>query len=372
MKKSADPSALNALRLIRSEGVGPSTYMRLTNLFGSVEKTLEMMGSMKKPLTPADTKKTQAEYDALLKIGGEWLVKETAAYPAPLAPFDDAPPVLAALGNTELLKKPMLAIVGARNASIGGRKLAAQIARDLGQAGFVIVSGMARGIDAAAHEAALETGTVAVMANGVDVIYPPENKKLYDAIKTNGVILSENVMGCEPAANFLPRRNRIVSGLSKAVILIEAAAKSGSLITTRFVLDQGRDVFAIPGSPLDPRASGGNHLIKTGQAQLIESAQDVLNALGILNLMERETMQHALQAVDEAPSDELSSDHMPRMTNDQSRHIILSCLGQAPCTIDQITYTTQLPVSNVLTVLMELELSGRIQRLPGDRVVLAA
>lgn len=365
--KTTPSSVFDALRLIRSDGVGPTTYKRLVDTFGSVEKTIQMMPTMKKPLQPADLKKVQAEYDALIKFGGQFLVKGSPDYPSALEPFDDAPPVLSALGDISLLQKPMLAIVGARNASINGRKLASQISHDLSDAGYVIVSGLARGIDAAAHEMSLKNGTVAVVANGVDVVYPPENKKLYDAIREQGLILSENPFGCEPAASLFPRRNRIVSGLSKAVILIEAAAKSGSLITTSFALDQGRDVFAVPGSPLDPRASGGNHLIKTGQAQLIESAQDVLNALGMLNLMERETMQVALSALDEAPVEEA-----PRLTNDQTRHVILSCLNHTPCTIDQITYTTQLSVSNVLTVLMELELAGQVQRLSGDRVALVA
>lgn len=262
---STDPAKLfNSLRLIRSEGVGPTTFARLIQRFGGAAAALKAMPEMKRPLQPADSDAVTREHNRLVKSGGFWLEQSHAAYPELLHNIDDAPPVLSVLGKPELMQRPMIAIVGARNASTSGRRLAAQLARDLGAAGYVIVSGMARGIDTAAHEAAMETGTVAVLANGVDVVYPPENQALYDTMRKNGVILSENPLGAQPTASSFPRRNRIISGLCQAVIIVEAAMKSGSLITARCALDQGRDVFAVPGSPLDPRASGPNFLIKTG------------------------------------------------------------------------------------------------------------
>jgi DNA processing protein len=359
---------LSALRLIRSEGVGPIIFNKLISEFGSAQQAIEAMHTLRqrgKPLIAANESSIEKEYHALEKLGGQWLMRGNAPYPSQLAAIDDAPPIISTLGNTELLSKPILSIVGARNASINGRKLAANIARDLGQAGYVIASGLARGIDAAVHEATLKTGTIAVLANGVDVVYPPENKKLYDAIAQQGLIISENPVGCEPAASLFPRRNRIISGLSQAVIIIEAAEKSGSLITTRFALDQGRDVFAVPGHPADPRASGPNRLIKTGQAQLIESAADVLDMLNALNTVDRVMTQHEAPTFDETVSPQQT------LTTDQLKQSVMTCLSHAPCTVDQIIYSTQLPAQKILGILMELELNGAIQRLSGDRVALA-
>jgi DNA processing protein len=362
-----DLETLNALRLIRSEGVGPATYMRLVDRFGSASDTIQSMQHMKKPIQPYDLKLIEKEYNRLLKSGGHWLVKGNKNYPFMLEPVDDAPPVLSALGNLDILKQPLIAIVGARNASINGRKLAASLARDLGAAGFGVVSGLARGIDTIAHEAALETGTIAVLANGIDIAYPPENQKLYDAIRAKGVIMSENPLGMQPTAALFPRRNRIISGLCQGVIVIEAAAKSGSLITTRYALDQGREVFAVPGSPLDPRSWGPNHLIKTGQAQLIESAQDVIESLGGLRRLDTTSPQisFALDQVEAYLPEQTSSSPM---TNDQARHSVLSFLSPTPCDIDHVTQATALPASQVLAILMELELIGQVQRIAGNQV----
>ena len=223
---------LSWLRLIRSEGVGPVTFDKLLAEFDTAERALAAMHTLRsrgKPLVAANEKDVEKEYHALLKLGGQFLLKNSAAYPENLRNISDAPPVLSAIGNIELLQKPMLAIVGVRNASVNGRKLAATLARDLAAAGFVIVSGMARGIDSAAHEAAIETGTIAVLANGVDIAYPPENKKLYDAIAQRGLLLSENALGLEPSTQLFPRRNRIVSGLCQGVIVVEASFKSRSI-----------------------------------------------------------------------------------------------------------------------------------------------
>lgn len=358
---------LRWLRLIRSEGVGPTTFDKLLREFDTVERVLAAMPSLRsrgKPLLPANEKDIEKEYNALLKLGGQFILKDSPDYAENLRHIADAPPVLSAIGNIGLLQKPMLAIVGARNASVNGRKLAATLARDLAAAGFVIVSGLARGIDTAAHEATLGTGTIAVLANGVDVIYPPENKKLYDAIAEHGLLLSENALGLEPNAQLFPRRNRIVSGLCQGVIIIEAAMKSGSLITARCALDQGREVFAVPGNPMDPRANGPNALIKNGQAHLIETAEDVLQAFSVFP---SRTMETALLALDEEP--ELPLPNGPSMTDDQSRHAVLSCLSQTACLIDDIVLTSQVPVQRVLSILMEMELTGQVQRLSGNRVV---
>jgi DNA processing protein len=372
------PETLYALQLIRSEGVGPATFARLVARFGGVEAALQAMPHMKKSIKPIDLKTIEKEYTRVLKSGGHWLDKSENNYPPLLQPLDDAPPVMSALGKIALLQRPMIAIVGARNASMNGRRLATQMAHDLGQAGFVIVSGLARGIDTAAHEAAMETGTVAVLANGIDIVYPPENKPLYDAIREHGVILGENPLGMAPTMAMFPRRNRIISGLCQGVIVIEAAHKSGSLITTRFALDQGREVFAVPGSPLDPRASGPNHLIKTGQAHLIESAKDVLDVLNGLRNFESPAMNFALDQV-EAQDEEMPEQIQfevddvllsgPSLTDDQARSTVLGHLSPTPCDIDHLTFATQLPTSRLLAILMELELTGQVQRLGGNQVV---
>jgi DNA processing protein len=367
-------SALLELQLIRSEGVGPTTFARLVSRFGSVEAAIDQMQNMKKPIKPADLKTIEKEYNRVLKSDGHWISKQANNYPELLAPLDDAPPVMSALGKIELLQRPMIGIVGARNASTNGLRLAQNIARDLGQAGFVIVSGMARGIDTAAHEAALETGTVAVLANGIDIVYPPENKALYDKIRKNGVILSENPLGMEPTAQLFPRRNRIISGLCQGVIVIEAAQKSGSLITVRYALDQGREVFAVPGSPLDPRSSGPNHLIKSGQAHLIESAQDILNVLGGLRGLggsldvTGSEISFALDQV-EALLPETPQGENISLTDDQARATVLGFLSPTPCDIDNLTNATQLSTPRLLAILMELELTGQVQRVAGNQVV---
>jgi DNA processing protein len=264
--------------------------------------------------------------------------------------------VIGMLGHPHLLKKEMVAIVGARNASALARKFAETLSRDLGFAGLVVASGLARGIDTSAHEAALAVGTVAVLAGGVDIIYPPENEKLYAAIKERGVILSEMRLGEAPQARHFPRRNRIISGLSRGVVVVEAAEKSGSLITAQCALDQGREIFAVPGSPLDPRARGANRLIKEG-AILTESAEDVLSVLAPMlggGFREPETSWSA-------PLDtEAEADHI--------RAAVEEALGPAPVGIDDLIRQLHAPAAAVLTVILELELAGRCQRHPGNRV----
>jgi DNA processing protein len=281
-----------------------------------------------------------------------------AQYPRGLAALEAPPPVLSVLGHSHLLQKEMVAIVGARNASALARKFADILARELGFAGLVVVSGMARGIDASAHEAALAVGTVAVVAGGADVIYPPENEKLYAAIKNQGVIVSEMRLGEAPQARHFPRRNRIISGLSRGVVVVEAAEKSGSLITAQCALDQGREIFAVPGSPLDPRARGANRLIREG-ATLTESAEDILSVLSpILGSGFHEP---------ETPSLAPAADGMEAEA-DRIRAAVEEALGPAPVEIDELIRQLNAPAAAVLTVILELELAGRCARQPGNRV----
>ncbi len=271
------------LRLARTENVGPVTFRNLIARFGSASAALEELPRMAargggKNFVLPDASEAARELDALTKLGGRMIASCENDYPRGLAALEAPPPVISVLGHPHLLQKEMIAIVGARNASALARKFADTLSRELGFAGLVVVSGLARGIDASAHEAALAVGTVAVLAGGVDIIYPPENDRLYAAIKNQGVVLSEMRLGEAPQARHFPRRNRIISGLARGVVVVEAAEKSGSLITAQYALDQGREVFAVPGSPLDPRAKGANRLIREG-ATLTESAEDILSVL---------------------------------------------------------------------------------------------
>lgn len=275
------------LRLIRSESVGPVTWRRLVDRFGSAGRAIAALpdlarrGGRTAPLMIPSADDVDRELAELARLGARLLVLGDADYPPALAAIEDAPPTLAVRGNVELLARRSLAIVGSRNASISGRRLAETLAADLGRAGLVVVSGMARGIDAAAHRGALPTGTVAVVAGGIDVVYPPENASLYEAIAMAGAVVAESPPGVQPLARHFPRRNRIIAGLSAGVLVVEAALHSGSLITARLALEQNRDVFAVPGSPLDPRSRGGNDLIRQGGV-LTESADDVLSTLGVV------------------------------------------------------------------------------------------
>ena len=276
----SDSERLDWVRLSRSENVGPVTFRRLLDRFGSAAGALDALpelaakGGGKNPriATKADA---EAECETLARLGARHLTYADAEYPAPLAALDDAPPIIAAGRNIGLLSRPCVGIVGARNASLNGRKLAETLANDLAETGIVVVSGLARGIDTAAHTASLARGTVAVVAGGIDIVYPPENARLQTAIFESGAVVSEMPPGMQPTQRLFPRRNRIISGLSRGVIVVEAALNSGSLITATQALEQGREVFAVPGSPLDPRAGGTNNLIRHG-AHLTERAEDVL------------------------------------------------------------------------------------------------
>jgi DNA processing protein len=268
--------------------------------------------------------------------------------------------LISVFGQIPLLQRNTVAVVGARNASALARKFAWGLSRSLSDAGLVVASGLARGIDSAAHEAALDGGTVAVLAGGVDIVYPPENETLYRAIAERGVVLSEMRLGEAPQARHFPRRNRLISGLSRGVVVVEAAEQSGSLITARYALDQNREVFAVPGSPLDPRSKGANRLIREG-ATLTESADDVLAVL-------RPIMGHSFQEPDQqAPTPPIAASN-PDAEADRIRAQIEEMLGVAPVEIDELIRQSGASAGAVLTVVLELELAGRCRRYPGNRV----
>jgi len=365
----SDAERLDWLRLIRSENVGPVTFRQLVARFGSAAASLDAIpelarrGGRRRPIKIAPRAEAEREIAALDEIGARLVALSEPAYPAPLAALDDAPPVIAVLGNPHLLDRPAVGIVGARNASLNGRKLAHGIAADLGAAGYVVVSGLARGIDSAAHAGALETGTVAVLAGGVDIVYPKENRDLYDQIAARGVLVSEQPPGTVPQARHFPRRNRLVSGTALGVLVVEAARRSGSLITARLAGEQGREVFAIPGSPLDPRHQGTNDLIRDG-AVLTRDAQDVIDALAGMTAPSLEEGRGA------PPAPAAPAPPLDQSTVDAARAMLLELLGPSPVTVDELVRECQLSPAVVSMALLELDLGGRLDRHPGSRVSL--
>ncbi len=358
------------LRLIRTDNIGPITFYQLIERFGSASAALDALpelskrGGRKKPLTAPPIGTVEKEYAALQKLGGQIITAQDHTYPLALTATDDAPPVLSVIGNAALLNQSCVAIVGARNASLNGKKFAVKIAKDLGARGQIITSGLARGIDTAAHQGSLTTGTIAVVASGIDVVYPEENQALYEEIAEKGLVVAESALGAKPYAAAFPRRNRIVSGISKGVIVVEATQRSGSLITARLAGEQGRDVFAVPGSPLDPRASGPNHLIREG-ATLVRSADDVMEIL--MNFSGNSMREPQMKIVN-------LTQHIPDEKHEENpvnaQDTILSNLSFTPISVDELIRACHLTISTVQTALLELELAGRIKRLPGNRVSL--
>ena len=351
------------LCLSLSENVGPATYRDLMAKFGSASKALAALpelsrkGGLSRPLRLCDADEAHRVFDEAASIGARLALLGEASYPTLLAHAEGAPPALWLRGSLEP-SNSALAIVGSRNASAAGLKFTRRIAAALGEAGLIVVSGLARGIDSAAHEAALATGTVAVLAGGLDVIYPPENAKLHAAIAEKGLLVSEMRPGSVPRAEHFPRRNRIISGLSRAVIVVEAALRSGSLITARYAGEQGRDVLAVPGSPLDPRSEGTNRLIRQG-ATLVTSADDVLEALG--------SMAPNSGAFLREPDEEIFSTPAASIA-ERDRERILSLLSPTAIGVDDLIRESGLPAASVLGILLELDLAGRIVRQPGNQV----
>jgi len=369
-RKLSSAERLDWVRLIRSENVGPRTFQRLLERFGSAAAALAALpdlakrGGGKRPIKICPKSVAEDELAEAHRLGAVALAWGEPGYPRLLAAIDDAPPILYARGNASVLDRSMVAMVGARNASINGRNLARRMAADLGRAGMVVVSGLARGIDTAAHEGSLASGTVAVLAGGVDVVYPPENQKLYDEVCAMGCAVAEMPPGTQPQASHFPRRNRIISGLSQGVVVLEASLKSGSLITARMAADQGRDVFAVPGHPADPRAAGPNDLIRHG-AVLTERADDVMAVLG--DLLRRPLAEGRKDLFDAAPGAQPSESELA-----SARSRVVESLGPSPVTVDSIIRECQLSASVVSLVLLELELAGRLERHPGNQVALLA
>ena len=368
----SDAGRLDWLRLIRSENVGPVVFRQLLERYGSPAAALEALPELarragaKRRIRLCSAAEAERELAAAAKAGVQLLASCETDYPALLAALDDAPPILALRGRLEALRHPTVGIVGARNASANGRRFAGRLAVELAEAGFAIASGMARGIDTAAHLGSLPHPTLAVLAGGVDVVYPPENEALYKSICEHGAALSEIPLGVVPQARHFPRRNRLISGLSLGVVVVEAAKRSGSLITARFAGDQGREVFAVPGSPLDPRAGGCNRLIREG-ALLIESAADVLEVLAPLVHSEKpaRAAPRSLAQPGNLPGN-LPVPPAPEPGNAE-RAIIEDLLAAEPIQVDDVARQSRLPIAVVHGVLLELELAGKAERHPGNR-----
>lgn len=365
-----DRQRINWLRLIRSDNVGPATFRDLINHFGSAETAISQIpelsrrGGSARAIRVASIDEAERELEAALRVGAQFVGIGEPDYPPALRRIDGAPPLIAAIGDLALATQVAVGMVGARNASVSGAKMAARMARELGVAGYGIVSGLARGIDAAAHRASLKNGTIAAMAGGLDQPYPPENLDLYRQICDGaGLAISEMPMGWEPRARDFPRRNRLIAGVGLGLVVIEAAQRSGSLITARRAADFGRLVFAVPGSPLDPRAAGTNALLKEG-AIVTTSSRDVIDTL--------------------APSSRMFSDDEPNMEEpgdndaapyaepgDDDRARVIEALGPSPAEIDDIIRHTGVAAATVYLVLLELDLAGRLHRHPSGMVSLS-
>jgi DNA processing protein len=372
---------LDWLRLARTENIGGAIFDQLLRRYQSAAAALDALPSLVKrgnaPVIPP-LAAVERELDQIERHGAHLIAACEAAYPPLLRQIDSAPPVLTVIGRPELLSQPSVAIVGSRNASLNGQRFAAGIAADLGKAGMVIVSGLARGIDGKAHEASLATGTIAVLAGGADVIYPLQHRALYQQMAEAGAIVSERPWGAEPMGKMFPRRNRIISGLSLGVVVVEAARRSGTLITAQRALEQNREIFAVPGFPADPRSSGTNQLIREG-AVLTETADDVLEVIRpLLSLpperriepraaAEKITDLFSASARDEETSEIIDISEEAEAPSEPAE-IILSALGSAPTAVDELIRNCNLSAQTVTTILTELELEGRISRLPGNRV----
>jgi len=363
-----DRQRLAWLRLLRSENVGPATFRELINRFGSAEAALEMLpelaarGGARKRIVVASSEDAEREIALAARFGAEFIAVGEPAYPPLMRRMDQPPPLIAVKGRLDIAQRPTIAIVGARNASLAGIKMAQTLARELGEAGYAVASGLARGIDAAAHKASLNNGTIAVLAGGLDRPYPPENDALYAEIAQKGVVLSEMPFGWSPRARDFPRRNRIVAGLSYGLIVVEAAHRSGSLISARLAADMGRLVFAVPGPPLDPRAAGTNQLLKQGVTLVTETA-DVLTEIAPL-------IGAPLPGIERLEEPEIYTAAPPPSDSDRDR--IIEALGPAPVGVDELIRHTGLHPAQVFTVLLELDLAGRLERHSGGTVSLVA
>jgi len=370
-----DKERLDWLRLVRSENVGPVAFKRLLQRYGTAESALAALpdlsrcGGAKRPITIASAASAEKEIHATEALGGRIIAMHEPDYPVLLRTIPDAPPIITVFGRYDLLHQTNIAIVGARNASTNGHRIAHSIAHDLAQQGIVVTSGLARGIDTSAHTGAQPSNTIAVVAGGIDIIYPRENTELYESIRDSGCIISEMPLGTTPQARHFPRRNRIVSGLSLGTVVIEATIRSGSLITAKFAADQGREVMAVPGFPSDSRSAGPNSLIKDG-ATLIENAEDILNS--IQHIPEQPCLPGFSEEAPPPPPSCLSRSQNRGLTDTQRRNKVLETLTTAPLPVDVMLRECQLSAAEGAVILLELELAGRIERCPGHMIALLA
>lgn len=365
-----DVEKFSCLRLIRSENIGIKTFYTLLKYYGSGQEVIKRFSDLSrlklktKPIKLASEEVITQELENIDKLGAELIFFEDERYPRLLKLTGDVPPFLTIYGNKDLLAKESIAVVGSRNASINGMNFTKKITSELGNSGLTIVSGLARGIDSSAHKASVETGTIAIIAGGIDHIYPPENASLYKEIAEKGLIIAENPYGTVPMASSFPQRNRLISGLSVATLVIEASLKSGSLITARFAAEQGRNVFAVPGFPMDYRYSGTNHLLKQG-ALLVESSQDVLdhirnNHYQQFELTTKETEQNILKD----PKGEI------RENVAQIQDLILTSIGFTPTSIDDLVIAHNLSIDIVQVAILELELEEKIVKSSNNMITL--
>jgi len=352
--------AFDKLRLIRSANIGPVTYFQLLRRFGSAQASLAAIPDLAmrgggRSAQLADPREIEAEMRAVAKLGARYLFVGEGLYPRLLSELDTAPPALIVRGDLTLLDRPAVAIVGARNASAAACRFARELAHALAGEGCLVVSGLARGIDTAAHQGSVDTATAGVIASGMDIAFPPENAALQERIAHEGMVIAEQPPGREPLARHFPSRNRIIAGMALGTVVIEAAPKSGSLITARLANEAGREVMAVPGSPLDPRAQGCNALIRDG-ATLVQNAADVMETIRpISGLFE--------QAREPWRGPPVDAD-----AGDDERRAINGLLGHTPVAIDELVRQSGLHPAVVATVLLELELAGRLERHAGGRV----
>ncbi|NNJ74761.1 MAG: DNA-protecting protein DprA [Anderseniella sp.] len=381
----SDEERVSRLQLAQSDNIGPATYQQLLELYGSAEEAIIALPDLASRVTRGRRVKLYSRDRALRDLekthacGGRIITHGEAGFPRLLAETVNPPPVLFVAGKSDLLQLPTCAIVGSRNSSANGKRFARHVAGELGQSGWIIASGLARGIDTAAHEASLDQGTIAVIATGLDVIYPPENGDLHAQIASDGCIVSEMPPGTQPRADLFPRRNRIIAGLAAGVVVIEAAMRSGSLITARLANEIGRDVFAVPGSPFDPRSEGTNKLIQDG-AMLVAAPRDVLDVLEASHLYASDRggdFQPEHQVISQKAGHRTATDEkagkLPRtdpIVDDNQRQTVMDLLGPDPVEVDVVVRESRLPSRLVQMVIMELDLTGRLERHPGQRVSL--
>lgn len=361
----SDRQRIDWLRLIRTDNVGPATFRDLINRYGSAANAIEMLpelalnGWPMRPIRVPSASEAEAEIETARKWGARFVAIGEADYPRMLERMDFPPPLLAVKGEAAVFNLPAVALVGARNASLAGIKMAQTLAAELGRQGYAVVSGLARGIDAAAHRASLPTGTIAAMAGGLDAPYPPENAELYAEIgNSSGALISEMPFGWQPRAKDFPRRNRLIAGLALGLVVVEAAKRSGSLISARLAGEMGRLVFAVPGSPLDPRAAGTNGLIKDGAILVTETADIVAQIAPLIGAPPPQRLEEPPDFSATLPPD------------DGGRARVVEALGPVPAHPDEIVRHTGLPPAHVFMILLELDLAGRLERHAGGAVSL--